>query len=324
MGYDDGSIHRLPLSLLAGASSSDPVANPAIPLTYKPHLSGTAISALSYFPSSRVLLSAGSDFAVHVIDADPSLTKPPNPIRSFKGHVRTVTSIAIVGSGRNILSGARDGTLRLWDVAGGQQTRVFGTQKYSPINSLAFGDATPLPSAEKEAVEPNAREVGTAGKVAFLALQSGNFECIDLGTKSSVHHSSSMQEYQQHGPLTAITYNSRSSLLATGSSTGVINLFDTRSLNAPVCVFQRNSAGIEGLEFVPRSPGVGRETFGGDPDLAVATADGLPFISSIRPNGPEVVAELIFGGDCELLRALTVDSHGGIWLAGDEGVARMY
>ncbi|KAL5532436.1 hypothetical protein ACEPAF_6006 [Sanghuangporus sanghuang] len=326
LGYENGSIRRLPLPFAQG--SGEPDGRQAVPLTYTPHLSGTAVEALSYFPSSRVLLSAGADFMLHVLDADPSLSSPPKSVRSFKGHIRPITSVAIIERGRNVLSAARDGTLRLWDVSGGKQIKVMGSQKYSAINALSLGQSmytssSPSPnSASNPELDP--REVGTADKHVFLALQNGDFECIDLGTKDSVFHSSSIQNYERHGPLTSIAFDSSSSLVATGSSSGVVTAFDTRQLSAPLCAFQRNSASIEGLGFVEtRNVGSAEEHLG-DPDLAIATSDGLPFVASIRPHGPEVRAELACGGDCEPTRTLTVDSRGAIWLAGDEGVARMY
>ncbi|KAL5483610.1 hypothetical protein ACEPAI_8842 [Sanghuangporus weigelae] len=326
LGYENGSIRRLPLPFLEDSGES--YGQAAAPLTYTPHLSGTAVEALLYFPSSRVLLSAGADFMLHVLDADPGLSSPSKPARSFKGHIRPITSVAIIERGRNVLSAARDGTLRLWDVSGGKQIKVMGSQKYSAINALSLGQSmsTSSPPAPTSVTNPelDPREVGTADKHVFLALQNGDLECIDLGAKASIFHSSSMQNYERHGPLMSIAYDSSSSLVATGSSSGVVTMFDTRQLNAPLCAFQRNSAGIEGLGFV-RAPNAGSaEEYSGDPDLAVATSDGLPFVASIRPHGPEVRAELACGGDCEPTRALTVDSRDAIWLAGDEGVARMY
>lgn len=262
---------------------------------------------------------------LHVLDAGPDLSSPPKPARSFKGHIRPITSVAIIERGRNVLSGARDGTLRLWDVSGGKQVKVMGSQEYSSINALSLGRNTSSTSPTSDTQpELDSREVGTGDKVVFLALQNGNFECIDLRTKQSVFHSSTMQNYERHGPLTAIVYDSGSSLVATGSLSGVVAAFDARRLASPLCAFQRNSAGIEGLGFTRTSNAASTEESWVDPDLAIATSDGLPYVASIRPNGPEVRAELACGGDCEPIRALTVDSKGAIWLAGDEGVARMY
>ncbi|KAI5116712.1 hypothetical protein M0805_003224 [Coniferiporia weirii] len=331
VGYVDGVIRRLPLNLTPSRQSSSPVAQP---LTYSPHLSGTAISSLRYFPSSRVLLSASADFTLHVLDSDPSLSAPPKSVRALKGHIRAVTDTAIISRGRNVLSAAKDGTMRLWDVGGGTQIRVVGSRGYSPINAMCLGEQNdswepPPVSCEDgppraQALQPDSREVDTANKLVFFALQDGNFECIDLGTKLSAFHSSTAPDHRKHGALNTISYSPRSSLVATGSLSGVITVYDTRSLASPLCSFQRNSASIEGLAIVPR--GVITENSEGTTEeaLAAVTEDGLPFVAGIRPNGPEVLAELAGGGDCDAVRAITISEGGGIWVACDDGVVRMY
>ncbi|KAH8110137.1 WD40 repeat-like protein [Phellopilus nigrolimitatus] len=332
IGYADGTIRRLPLSASSSHATSE--ASTAKPLSYVPHLSGAAISSLRYFPSSRVLLSGGADFMLHILDADPALATPPKPVRSLKGHIRAVTDTAIIARGRNVLSGAKDGTVRLWDVGSGAQIRMMGARKYSPVNALSLGEKpsiwSPLAAdhndteaAQPQATEPDSREVETTDKLVFLALQDGNFECVDLGSKTSVYHTISSPTYQKHGALTAIAYSPRASLLATGSTSGVISIYDTRSLSSTLCTFQRNTSSIEGLAFVTGSPN-SEDGDGAEAGLAIATSDGLPFIAGVRPNGPEVSAELAGGGDCEAVRAVQVDERGGVWIAGDDGVVRMY
>ena len=312
MGYEDGTIRRLPIRLpssisnINGHSVEAPVT--ATTVTYTPHLSGTGITALSYFPSSKVLLSAGTDFTLHILDADSSLSPSPipKPARSLKGHIRSITDVAIIEKGKNVLSCGRDGTVRLWDVGSATQIRMMGSQSYSAINAMAFG-ASAAPSEDASILDD--REFGTTDKLAFLALQSGEIEALDLSSKSSVFHSNAST-----GPLVATAYDSPSSLLATGSTSGIITVFDVRSLSSPLCSFRRNTASITGLRF----------TGGADPRLAIATADGLPFIANIRPNGPEVAAELVGGGDCEPNRVLEVDLAGNVWIGGDENVLRVY
>ncbi|THH03629.1 hypothetical protein EW145_g6130 [Phellinidium pouzarii] len=329
IGHADGVIRRLPLNL-----DSSHHQNPAIsPLTYSPHLSDTAISSLRYFPSSRVLLSAGADFSLHILDCEPTLSTPSKPARTLKGHIRAITSTAIISRGRNVLSCAKDGTVRLWDVSSGSQIRVMGSQKYSSVNAMSLGergDNWIPPSANRDdaetpkALQPDPREVDTLDKLVFLALQDGNFECIDLGSKTSAFYSSSAPNYQRHGALNAISYFQRSSLLAIGSLSGVVAVYDTRSLASPLCSFQRNSASIEDLAFVSGSDDADNEKNSTEAALAIATEDGLPFVAGIRPNGPEVRAELAGGGNCDAVRLVAVDERGGLWVACDDGIVRMY
>jgi proteasomal ATPase-associated factor 1 len=49
----------------------------------------------------------------------------------------------------------------------------------------------------------------------------------------------------------------------------------------------------------------------------------LPYVASIRPEGPAVLSELV-GSDCEATRVVRVSSAGDIWTAGDDGIVRRY
>lgn len=305
VGHADGTIRRL-----ANRTTSNAIQ----PLTYAPHISGTSITSLRYFPSSRVLLSGGADFALHVLDADPALeqTSSLTPVRSLKGHIRAVTDTAIVARGRNVLSSAKDGTMRLWDVGSGSQIRVMGAQKYAGINALSLGETPAGWSSTLDVPQPDTREVETADKLIFVGLQDGHFECFDLAAKASAFHSSSSQDYKTNGALTAISFSSNARLVATGSTKGVVAVFDTRKLHEPLYSFQRNEASIEGLAFTSSG------------SLAIVTEDGLPYVAGIQQGRPEVLAELTAGADCEATRVVDVDGSGAIWVAGDDGVVRMY
>ena len=264
-----------------------------------------------------MILSGAADFTLHIIDADPSLSQKtaPVPARSLKGHVRSITDAAIIAKGRNVLSSAKDGTVRLWDVGSGSQIRMMGVQKYSAINGLSLGEKSqgmPVPVTDGQQHTLDSREVETSGKVFFAALQDGNFECFDLNSKTPIYHSSSSPAYETNGPLTAISLSSDNLLLATGSAKGLTTIYDTRNLQVPFCSFQRNNASIEDLTFVsPES-------------VAIVTEDGLPFVARVRPSHAEVLAELAAGTDCEAVRVAHADSNGGIWIGGDDGVVRMY
>ena len=107
-GYDNGSVSVSSARSVSSAGSSK---------TGKPHVS--SITSLKFFPSNEVLLASSMDMSVSVISAT-DLTNVP---RRFKGHSRSVTDTAIVEQGKNVVSCAKDGTVRLWDVGGGKQIK---------------------------------------------------------------------------------------------------------------------------------------------------------------------------------------------------------
>jgi len=73
-----------------------------------PNVHAAYVSSLRFFPSSQVLLTAGADFTLHVLPAEQvEAVNPVSPVRSLKGHSRTVTDMAIISKGRNVLSSAK-------------------------------------------------------------------------------------------------------------------------------------------------------------------------------------------------------------------------
>lgn len=289
------------------------------------------VATVRFFPSSRALLTASLDFSLSILPADlPTFSSEPiriAPVRMLKGHTRGVTATAIISRGRTVLSSSTDATLRVWDVSSGTQIRTMGSRSFVPIQAISAGERaeaafTPPPHGEEAgtAVSLDPREVDTADKVVYCALSNGAFEVFDLGTKLSVFRSPIPTPSSSHNALESICYSPKHNLLATGSLNGVVSVYDTRSLTAPLARFKRNAASIEDLAFVSSSAD-GREQEVG---LAIATQDGLPYLANVQPEGPSVRTEII-GTDCDATRCVRAGpGEGNVWTAGDDGIVRKY
>ena len=303
----------------------------------KPHLS--TVTSLRFFPSSRVLLTASSDFSLSILPAAPPETPsvprdPITPARRFRGHTRGITSTGIISKGRNLLSASRDGTVRLWDVPSESQIRLMSSANGSclPVLAMSAGEGSLHTGDADEStgagIDP--REVDTEDKVVFAALQDGTFEAFDLRTKRGVFRSPPPARVGKK-VLQAIAYAPLEQLVATGSAGGIVTVYDTRALATPLTAFRRNTASVEDLAFIPLdaasfplqegaqvgdAPGVG---------LAIATEDGLPYVADVRPEGPGVRAELV-GPDCDAVRAvrLVQTQEPEVWTAADDGAVRRY
>ncbi|KAJ7932784.1 WD40-repeat-containing domain protein [Mycena leptocephala] len=289
-GFLDGSVH------IYGTALKNPPLETAFGKVHK-----STTTSLQFFPSSRVLLSAGADFTLCILPADPApASSSLTPARTLMGHRRSITSTAIVARGRNILSSSLDGTVRLWDVSSGEQIHVVtaGGSRYAPVTSMSLGEraATTLP--EGTAAAPDPREVETGGKLLFA---------FDLGARSAVYAST-----PGASSLTAIVYAPEHSLLATGSSTGIVEIFDTRSLGTPLTSFTRGEAGVADLEVAEDGQ-----------TLLVSTDDGLPFVARITANEPARVEAELIGADCDPVRSIRIVGR-DIWSAADDGVVRKY
>ena len=154
----------------------------------------------------------------------------------------------------------------------------------------------------------------------LCGLQSGQFELIDMRVASSVFHSTST-EAETHGALSAISTSSHSgNLLATGSTKGVVGLYDVRFLSSSslssLVTFRRNEAGIEDLCFMNLD--------NDDLGLAIATGDGLPFVAEVSSGGSQVkVGAELAGVDCDPVRAVRTRGR-DVWCASDDAIVRKW
>lgn len=208
-------------------------------------------------------------------------------------------------------------------MSSGKSIKTLGSMEWTGINAISLGDTggsvfgQPHPDGEDHTIVPasqenpfiDPREVETAGKVVFAALQNGSFEVFDLGTKNPVH------KYEVgKRALNAISYSAAHDLLVTGSTDGVVTAFDTRQLSTPLTSFARNRACVEDL-------GIRGHTT--EAEVVVVTEDGLPYVAGVRPDGPQVHTELV-GLNCDAVRIVRVAENGAVWTAGDDGMVRKY
>ncbi|KAG0238293.1 Proteasomal ATPase-associated factor 1 [Mortierella sp. GBA43] len=168
-----------------------------------------------FFPSGQVVLSGGGDFMLKVWSAlDGSC-----PV-TMKGHVKPISDTAIIDRGRNILSSSNDGTVKLWEVASGTTIRTL-LQSEHRINAIAEGTwETPLESK----LPLDSREVGTQGRLVIAASEDGTLFGLDVRASEEAFQKKSYNK----APLRACAFSSRHSLIATGTSEGVVETFDIR------------------------------------------------------------------------------------------------
>ncbi|KAE9392828.1 WD40 repeat-like protein [Gymnopus androsaceus JB14] len=273
----------------------------------------STVTSLRFFPSSRVLLSSGADFTLQIYPADPISTsavssgqtsKRVSSVRTLSSHIRSVTSTAMIGRGRAIISASMDGTIRIWNVSTGEEEALVHSASGMPI---------PL----------------TNGTL-YAALHDGSFEVLKLdGSKKPpelVHEFRS--ERSAYGPLSTIAVSSSfptaaEKFIAVGSTKGVISVYNA-STYAPVLHFRRSEASIETLAFASLpgdSPRLG---------LVIATADGLPWVAELHtlPQEKATVYAELAGGDVDPVRAVSVhtmsNSEVEVWTASDDGIVRRY
>ena len=296
----------------------------------------------------QVVLTASSDATIRVF----SSTSGINP-RTLTGHKRAVTTTAILGVGRNILSGSKDGSIKLWDVGAGKCISTVYNKSFLGVETIAIGPGARAlrESIRKRESGPESDTAGilpaeadfeprtlagelaedTADKLVIAGLSSGNglLAIFDLASKKPiietfphVPKTAAVPGDRQSGMIHAVAYDPETRLLASASAKGIIVVRDIGTMSGSgdcvnTWVFSRNQAIVNDLAFIKTSSGV---------DLVVTPASGLPFRADLSAqDGSVQVIEEYAGWDAVPVNSVVVGTgEGNIWMAGGEGGLRQY
>ncbi|TYJ55340.1 hypothetical protein B9479_003954 [Cryptococcus floricola] len=261
------------------------------------------VRSVQWFPSGEVILTASSDLSLRIF----GLTGV-NP-RTFRGHTRAITSSLIIGVGKNVLSGSKDGTVRLWDVAQGKEVRQWavGGNKLYPAEGLTLlEDPKSLKAVGLEGQE----------RVLLVRTQEGVWVQPEEGEGWLV---------ELEGQLSALALDKENGTLALGYKSGVIEVVEIARLAKEVytgkrSTIRRNESPIYSLALVAAS-----QT--SESNLFVGTAAGLPCRLGIKTvaDGFEVtVTNELAGWDAVGVECIQVGSDGSVWCGGGEGGVRRY
>jgi eukaryotic-like serine/threonine-protein kinase len=103
--------------------------------TFKGHIEG--VRAVAFTPDGVDLLSASTDGAINIWDAD----RPPRPLTLYSPSVLTfggvVQCLAVSRDGRRLATGHDDHALRIWDAETGRRIHLL-TGHNDPIRAVAF------------------------------------------------------------------------------------------------------------------------------------------------------------------------------------------
>jgi len=287
--------------------------------------------------------------SLNIISTDPSpeATFPLLSVaRTLKGHKASVTDTHIVGVGKTVYSCGKDGSIRLWDVA--QASKVGSTltsEGFNPIVRMSAANAANTEPAHPLTASGAPSSSSPEGHIIYAALENGSLNVFDTRVSTLVYASPPVR---RASALLSIAHDPSSHLVATGSTTGVVEIYDTRHLPSPsssplglnpLCGFKRSDTSIDDLLFVDSSPSSPSSS-----SLLVATGDGFPFRVSVS-DLPTSSASIDDGGGLRVVEEYAAHADEGvrvirtrrrqdiandhlaefdIWTAGDDGFARRY
>jgi WD40 repeat protein len=90
--------------------------------------------AVIFFPDSKFLLHTVNNNVAGIVTICEIISG--KPIQKLKGHTKSVTSVCLSSDGKKVITGSFDKTIRIWDVATGQELQKFVDNEYQSI--LAF------------------------------------------------------------------------------------------------------------------------------------------------------------------------------------------
>lgn len=184
------------------------------------------ITKICIFPSDKVMLTSSTDRSIQLFSLEHDYSNP----RGFFGHSEPVRDLALIANGRNFLSCADDGTVKLWECGSGLCVHTFTKKSghfYNPVVAIAVSQLLDFFSSGKhddvyESLETSTSslEFNTKGCAVFAAYESGHIACFDIFTKTQIMEMKS--PFDKTVACTAMCFDAESKSLITGYSDGTI------------------------------------------------------------------------------------------------------
>ena len=206
-----------------------------------------------------------------------------------------------IDRGKEVLTGSMDGTIRLWNVAEEKQISIWGSDRYSGVESMKL----------------------SKDRTLLLGLSSSRIQILNLKTSETLQtlfppmfpigeppKASDNWKQTSFGSVTTLDFDERLEWVAAGGRNGVIAIWDLKKLNLKdssdekdekteeitnpaieasgskdgneglIAFWKRNDATVNEVKFVPQNRSSNQDSQ--VPDLLVSTLDGLPYRVSLE------------------------------------------
>ena len=201
-----------------------------------------------------------------------------------------------------MLSGSKDGTIRLWEVGSSKQLKRWNTERVRPVEGLILvGDD----QGRKALDAPNEERL-------VLVLTQAGLEIWDWSAPGSpTGKARTSLEWGIGTNLVCGAYCPELGLLVTGHTNGIVTLRRLSDL-AAVIQIRRNESPVYSLRF-------------SGSNLYMGTAAGLPCRLEVRLEGEKIevqVAEELAGWEAVGVETWSVGKEGAFSAGGEGGIRR--
>ncbi|KAF9295998.1 hypothetical protein BGZ88_000947 [Linnemannia elongata] len=198
------------------------------------HMAGVRFGELPYLKSSHFINSCsyspdGRTFTIGLNNGDLELYDSSTWVktRTFRGHTGSVLKFAYSLSNLHLVSGGRDGTVRLWDVHS-DQPRLTLDDYSEPVATVAFS--------------PSGHQFASAGGRTIWIRE----------TKTGAH----LFSLNEHTlSVTSVAFSPSGLQLASSSNDGTIRLWNLEDSDKPALVFGRDLGPVYCVAFSPDADG---------------------------------------------------------------------
>lgn len=230
-----------------------------------------------------------------------------NP-RTLKGHTRAVTCTHIVGVGKQVLSGSKDSTVRLWNVGQGAEEKKWVVPDGKFVDGMVVVD-------DAEGLKTLGGAEGDA--IIIAASPDGSLTAFSMASESGAEPAFVVQP-DVFSNLISINYSPKHQAIVTGHQNGTVAIRHLKSLRAAEDSIEDVSPTLVMRNESPIYTAVFDERNGG---ILVSTGSGLPCRLDVKFDGSEIKVETKeeYGGwEAVGIETWTI-APDGVWCAGGDG-----
>jgi WD40 repeat protein len=179
------------------------------------------------------MTAAHQDYSLPAVQAILGAARATAPRHAFSGHTMVVSSVAFSPDGQYALSGSWDTTLRLWEVATGEQVRIFEGHK-DAVYSVAFSPDGQY-ALSGSCGEHDEDDDCIAGELRLWDVTTGE----------------TMRIFEGHeGRVSSVAFSPNGKYALSGSLDGMLRLWDVAT-GDHLRVFEGHEGRVSSVAFSP-------------------------------------------------------------------------